>query len=117
MGGEDDLRKLVQDRFKVILSLENQSQAEEDGGLFDFEGIPSDLRVYMRTYLGTSARRQAEKYHGYMMAKKIHERVKAENQQASKEERKKRYKEIFGAIASKALTEYVEALPFNSLKL
>jgi len=117
VGGEDDLRKLVQDRFKVILSLENQSQAEEDGGLFDFEGIPSDLRVYMRTYLGTSARRQAENYHGYMMAKKIHERVKAENQQASKEERKKRYKEIFGAIASKALTEYVEALPFNSLKL
>lgn len=116
MGGEDDLRKLVQDRFKVILSLENQSQAG-DGGLFDFEGIPSDLRVYMRTYLGTSARRQAENYHGYMMAKKIHERVKTENLQASKKERKKRYKEIFGAIASKALTEYVDALSFNNLKL
>ncbi|KAK4513302.1 uncharacterized protein ATC70_011870 [Mucor velutinosus] len=109
IGNESELLAEVQKRFKTILSLGNQY---EEDGIFDFEGIPQDLRTQMRAYLGSSIRRQAENYHGFAMACQIQKRVE-ENKGASEAEKKKRYKEIFSVIAGKAWTRYTNVLSKN----
>lgn len=60
LGDEAELLEVVQKRFRMILSIAN-TQGQEDG-LFNFKGIPQELRMDMRAYLGSSIRRQAENY-------------------------------------------------------
>ncbi|KAF1799272.1 hypothetical protein FB192DRAFT_1344285 [Mucor lusitanicus] len=92
LGDEAELLEVVQKRFRMILSIAN-TQGQEDG-LFNFKGIPQELRMDMRAYLGSSIRRQAENYDMPWLR-----RVEEENPDASEAEKKRRYKTIFSAIA------------------
>ncbi|KAF1805988.1 hypothetical protein FB192DRAFT_1444743 [Mucor lusitanicus] len=97
IGHEEELLAEVKKRFQLVLSLERQ---QEEDGIFDYEGIPQDLRTCVKLYLGSSMRRQAENYHGYVMARQIQKRVDDENKGETEAAKKKRYKEIFSVIAA-----------------
>ncbi|OAD04377.1 hypothetical protein MUCCIDRAFT_108202 [Mucor lusitanicus CBS 277.49] len=96
IGHEEELLAEVKKRFQLVLSLERQ---QEENGIFDYEGIPQDLRTCVKLYLGSSMRRQAENYHGYVMACQIQKRVDDENKGETEAVKMKRYKEIFSVIA------------------
>ncbi len=96
IGHEEELLAEVKKRFQLVLSLERQ---QEENGIFDYEGIPQDLRTCVKLYLGSSMRRQAENYHGYVMACQIQKRVDDENKGETEAVKRKRYKEIFSVIA------------------
>lgn len=108
LENEAELLDLVQKRFKMILSLGNNQQEED--ALFNFEGIPQDLRMHMRAYLGSSIRRQAESYYGYAMASQIYKQVEDENKGESDAKKKKCYKDIFSIVASKAFAKGISII-------
>lgn len=100
LGDEAKLRIKVKETFDAISHIGSTNYGDLTN-ILDVQGIPSDLREMVVSYIGNTAKRSAENYQGYLIAQAIAEKVKQNSSPSdTPENRQKHSQKIYSTLTS-----------------
>lgn len=100
-GDEEKLRKVVKERFTLILQASNSLENRDVANIVDLQGIPIDLQDAIVCYLDATTKKTTENFRAYSIAKTIADKVDNANSGFDTlESKRKQIKHIYAILRS-----------------